>query len=113
LHYAAAAGARESLIILALRGADIKARDSTGAPALHLGNTIPCFINFALEYGIDLNAKDDFGRSPLHYLLILGKRSGGGRFRKLTRDYLIAFGVLRELAGETLRKAGALDFPNK
>ena len=109
LHYAAAAGNHRALRLLLARGADIGARDPTGATALHLGVLSPLSVEFALRQGISANATDKLGRTPMHYLLMLHKRSlhEGHRFRTLKRNLMMINGYAGEKVVKLLEKAGA------
>ncbi len=107
LHYAAAAGNHRALRLLLARGADIGARDPTGATALHLGVLSPLSVEFALRQGISANATDKLGRTPMHYLQMLNKRSlhDGHRFRTSKREMINGYAY--EEVVKLLKKAGA------
>ena len=67
LHYAAGVGNPRVMQVLLDYGAELMARDSTGATILHLAVDSPQAVEFALGKGIDVNERDNSGRTVLHY----------------------------------------------
>lgn len=107
LHYAAAAGYHSALQVLVAHGADVTARDPMGATALHLGILSPHSVEFALQRGISAIATDDLGRTPMHYLMMLHKRSKQNHhlFRTVMRSMIMINGYAGEEVVALLEKA--------
>ncbi|KAI2631556.1 ankyrin repeat-containing domain protein [Hypomontagnella submonticulosa] len=70
LWYAVYSGDTESVQILLLAGADASSLDHLGATVIHhamwSGNDCTGVINLLMAYDINLEARDIFGRTPLH-----------------------------------------------
>lgn len=107
LHYAAATGNPRALHVLLAHGADVSAKDPTGASVLHLGIRSPHTVKFALEQGISANATDSLGRTPMHYLFMLDRRSKH-EHRNFTspRRAMMIDKYAREMVIQFLEKAG-------
>lgn len=73
LHYAAAAGNPEAMRVLLSHGADINAKDSEGATALHYSVWTAACIRLAFEKNAKADSTDSAGRTPFHYLAMLGE----------------------------------------
>ena len=114
LHYAAAAGYYAALHVLVAYKADVAARDPMGATALHLGILGPHSVEFALQQGTSANAIDSLGRTPIHYLFMLNKRSRqtDNSFRTIMRNTIMINGYAGEEVVKLLRKAGVRNLPD-
>ncbi|KAG8526388.1 uncharacterized protein KY384_000382 [Bacidia gigantensis] len=75
LHHAAAAGCAESMEFLIERGADPKAVDDTGATITHLAIYDIASVMAALDAGCDVNALDNWHRTPYHCASLAEKPS--------------------------------------
>jgi ankyrin repeat protein/beta-lactamase regulating signal transducer with metallopeptidase domain len=80
LHLAFYYGLRDSVQQLVALGADINARTNSGETILHLAATArrdtsssASFIEFLLEHGAYLDARDNFEWTPLHRAALLGE----------------------------------------
>ena len=71
LHHAAAGNRLTTMQVLVDAGAQINAKDDTGATILHLGVRSASAIQFALGHGVDVNSKDHASRTVLHWLALL------------------------------------------
>ena len=76
LHWAAARGERELLVLLLDRGAEVNAKDNNLWTPLHeaISNKDTETAAFLLDRGADVNAADKNGRTPLHDAAADGER---------------------------------------
>ncbi len=72
LHQAAGAALTPVAELLLSRGAEVNARDKSGATPLHKAVTSgnKSIVEFLISKGADVNAKDEFDATPLHWVVI-------------------------------------------
>ena len=68
-------------------GADINARDSAGATALHFSVKSGFCLHKMIESGLDLNATDKLGRTALHYAAL--SNASDGRLRRAGANHTL------------------------
>jgi ankyrin repeat protein len=78
MHHAAALGNGAGLSLLLDAGANIRLQDNRGATALHVVNVLwpddLRALDFLISHGLHVSDVDNFGRTPLHYAALGGRK---------------------------------------
>lgn len=109
LHYAARSGSLDCIKYLVGQGVDVKARTQSGKSMLHFrkaNQSLECLKYLVDEHGLDVNATDSTGMTPLHCMY---ERSGGKKLLECVK-YLVEKGadINRVSDDSTTILAGAL-----